>query len=121
MEREETQYNEGGYSYTTKLPGRERADDVTFRKGIANNDTNQAMLRWFQMISPEIGGSTANYSKFRKQILVVLQDRFGSVVNSWLLEEAWIKRYEAPELDGSSTEVAVEAMVVACEYIHTQM
>lgn len=103
-ELEVVEYREGGYGATRKLPGIEQTGTVTFEKGAF---ADKELFNWFKKV--------ATSPNFRKTVTITEQDRLGNVRRSWTLYEAWASKVVAPELDASSSEVAVESIEVQFE------
>ena len=56
-----------------------------------------------------------NGSVERRSVLITLLDDSRNAVLRWLLREAWIAKFEAPEFDASKNEVAIETIELAHE------
>jgi|SRR5690554_4065 len=105
-ELEVTEYREGGYGATRKLPGIEKTGTVTLEKGAFADKT---LFEWFKQV--------ATSPDFRKVITITEQDRLGNPRRSWTLYEAWASKVTNPSLDASSSEVAVESIEIQFEEI----
>lgn len=103
-EIEVTEYREGGYNATRKLPGIEKTGTVTLEKGAFKDKT---LFNWFRQ-------SLTN-PNFRKTIVITEQDRLGVDRRSWTLYEAWVSKITNPSLDANASEVAVESVEVQYE------
>jgi phage tail-like protein len=89
-----------------KLPGLHRVHDVTFKRGLIGSTT---LFDWFR------AGTVGQVD--RRNVTIRLLDESGSEVFSWRLTRAWPVKYLVPSLDASSSQVAIEELVLACEGI----
>lgn len=105
-ELEVTEYREGGYGATRKLPGIERTGTVTLEKGAFTDKTLYQLFK-----------DSMNNPNFRKTITITERDRLGNPRRTWTLYEAWVSKFTAPELDANSSEVAVESIEIQFEYM----
>ena len=99
------EYDEGGYSHTHKLPGKEQTPEVTLEKGMfANADLERVYKRTLQ--NPD----------FRTTVIIEHLDKFGKVSRSWTLAEAWVSKWEGSEYDATSEDVAIEKITIQFEH-----
>jgi len=99
------EYDEGGYSHTHKLTGKEQGGEVTLEKGMfANTDLEEIYKR------------SLNSPDYRTTVIIEQLDKFGKVARSWTLAEAWVSRWEGSELDATSEDVAIESITIQFEY-----
>ena len=99
------EYDEGGYSYTHKLTGKEQGGEVTLEKGMfANTDLEEIYKR------------SLNRPDYRTTVIIEQLDKFGKVARSWTLAEAWVSKWEGSELDATSEDVAIESITIQFEY-----
>lgn len=99
------EYDEGGYSHTHKLTGKEQGGEVTLEKGMfANTDLEEVYKR------------SLNNPDYRTTVIIEQLDKFGKVARSWTLAEAWVSRWEGSELDATSEDVAIESITIQFEY-----
>lgn len=103
-EIEVTEYREGGYHRTRKLPGIPNTTEVTIEKGVFPDITAFELFR-----------SARDKADFRTTVVITENDRLGNPVRQWELTEAWVSSYTAPELDATSSEVSVESIVIQYE------
>lgn len=100
------EYDESGYDYVHKLPGKRKFGEVTLEKGVyANNDMKTYLEKAF---------TDAN---FRSTVVIKHKDRMGNIKRTYSLNEAWCSKWEAADLDASSGDVAIEKMTLVYEYI----
>ena len=99
------EYDEGGYSHTHKLTGKEQGGEVTLEKGMfANTDLEEIYKR------------SLNRPDYRTTVIIEQLDKFGKVARSWTLAEAWVSKWEGSELDATSEDVAIESITIQFEY-----
>lgn len=99
------EYDEGGYSYTHKLTGKEQGGEVTLEKGMfANTDLEEIYKR------------SLNSPDYRTTVIIEQLDKFDKVARSWTLAEAWVSKWEGSELDATSEDVAIESITIQFEY-----
>lgn len=99
------EYDEGGYSHTHKLTGKEQGGEVTLEKGMfANTDLEDIYKR------------SLNSPDYRTTVIIEQLDKFDKVARSWTLAEAWVSRWEGSELDATSEDVAIESITIQFEY-----
>ena len=51
----------------------------------------------------------------RRNVAIILLDDSRTEVLRWFLRDAWIAKFEAPDLDASGNEVAIETIELAHE------
>jgi phage tail-like protein len=99
------EYDEGGYSHTHKLTGKEQGGEVTLEKGMfANTDLEEIYKR------------SLNNPDYRTTVIIEQLNKFGKVARSWTLAEAWVSKWEGSELDATSEDVAIESITIQFEY-----
>lgn len=99
------EYDESGYDYTHKLPGKPKVGEVTLERGMYA-DTSFADLIKTSISNPD----------FRKTIIIQLCDRFGNPKRTWKLAEAWASKWEGADLDATGEDVAIETVTIQHEY-----
>ena len=100
-----SEYQESGYDYTHKLPGKVKVGEVTLERG-QYADTSVADLIKASLTSQDM----------RQTIIIQQLDRFGNAQRTWKLAEAWVSKWEASDLDASSEDVAIEKITIQHEY-----
>lgn len=105
-ELEVTEYTEGGYSYTRKIVGKEKIENVTLERGMFNGKELEDLYK-----------KALSDPDFRTTVTITLNDRFGKPTNrKWTLAEAWVSSWEGSDFDSSSSDVAIEKIVMEFEY-----
>lgn len=107
VESEIFEYAEGGdNAQTRKLIGPTKCGNITLRKGVIVND---ALWSWRDEIT------TANGKVKRRSGSIVICDDNGSEIGRWNFHNAWPVRWEGPEFDAKSSELACECLELAPE------
>ena len=100
-----TEYDEGGYDYTHKLPGRPKVGEVTAERGSYADNSFQNLLK-----------KTLSNPSMRNTIIFEQLDRYGKAVRTYKLAEAWVSKWEGSDFDASSDDVAIEKITIQFEY-----
>lgn len=101
-----SEYAEGGYEYSHKLPGKPTVGELTCERG-AYQDTSLADLLKETLTNPN----------FRNTVVIEHLDRFGNVARTYKLAEAWVSKWESSDLDATSDDVAIESLTLQYEYL----
>lgn len=99
------EYNEGGYSYTHKLVGREKVEPITLERGMFAGKEFETLYR-----------KSLSDANFRTTVTINLMDSNGKVKRTWNLAEAWVSSWEGTDFDADSEDVAIEKITVEFEY-----
>ena len=99
------EYREGGEpSYTRKLPGQTKYNNVVLKWGITDS---KELHDWYtQIVKGQI---------VRKNGSIVLMDTEGTEKIRWNFFDAWPTKYTAPELSAKANDIAIDAMELAVE------
>lgn len=100
-----TEYDEGGYSYTHKLPGRPKVGEVTAERGSYADKSFQNLLK-----------NTLTNPNLRNTVIIEQLDRYGATARTYKLAEAWVSKWEGSDFDASSDDVAIEKLTIQFEY-----
>jgi phage tail-like protein len=104
-EVEVVEYREGGDQATvTKLPGKATFPDIMLKWGIADD---RELYDWHR---DAVLGQVD-----RRNGSIILQSENGTEAVRWNFFRAWPSKYEAPALNATGNEVAVESLTLACE------
>lgn len=109
-ETEVTEYREGGYKNTHKLPGIASTGALTIEKGSFDN------IDMYNLVK-----SALEDQNFRKTVVIIEKNRNGVAKRQWTVEEAWASKFTAPEYDASSSEVATESIEIQYEDLLAQV
>ena len=108
-ELEVAEYREGGYDATRKLPGIQTTGVVTLERGATKD---MQMYEWYKEALMD--------ENFRRTVSIIELDHNGDEVRRHVLYEAWASKFTPPELDGSSSEVAIDTVEVQYEDFETE-
>ena len=100
-----TEYDEGGFNYTHKLPGRQKVGEVTAERGSYADNSFQNLLK-----------QTLTNPNMRNTVIFEHLNRFGETVRTYKLAEAWVSKWEGSDADASSDDVAIEKLTIQFEY-----
>ncbi|WP_242955484.1 phage tail protein [Flavonifractor sp. An52] len=93
-----------------KTPGILKYSNVTLKRGTTDSP---AFINWMT----EVQNNTIN----RKTVVITLVDDEGKDSASWQLKKAWPTKYNAPDFNSTSKEVAIESLELVCEGITRTM
>lgn len=99
------EYNEGGYTATHKLVGREKVEAITLERGMFKGTEMEALYK-----------KSLSDPNFRTTVTITLQDSQGKPQRTWKLAEAWVSSWEGTDFDSSAEDVAIEKITVEFEY-----
>ena len=74
-----TEYDEGGFNYTHKLPGRQKVGEVTAERGSYADNSFQNLLK-----------QTLTNPSMRNTVIFEQLNRYGETVRTYKLAEAWV-------------------------------
>ena len=100
-----TEYEEGGFAYAHKLPGRPSVGEITAERGSYADTSFQDLLK-----------ATLTNPSFRSTIIFEQLDRYGNTVRVYKLAEAWVSKWEGSDADAGSDDVAIEKLTIQFEY-----
>lgn len=104
---EAIEYREGNEPPTVrKLGGLISYGDLTMQRGVTES---LALYEWWQLVEQ------GNVDEARRSIAVVMLDEEGSPGPRFEFRDAWVSQYDAPDLNATGNEVAVESITVAHE------
>lgn len=109
-EIEVTNYREGGYTTTHKLPGIANTNPVTLRRGVFRN---LDMYNFFR--------DALTKPNFRRTVTIIEMDRLGTEIRRWVLYEAWASRFTAPNKDANSSDVSVDEIEIQYEDMEAEL
>ena len=102
---------------TVKLPGLVKHGNVTLKMGYT---TDSAFKTWIQECVSEVRGEIP-----RNNVSIELIDINGGAPQNavtsisgdtvWILTNAWVTKYNAPDLNSTASEVAIESVEIAYE------
>lgn len=108
-EIEVAEYREGGYKTIHKLPGQEKTGTITLERG-ATRDLQ--MYEWYNQALTD--------SNFRRTVTIIELDYdMETELRRHVLYEAWASKFTRPRYEGTSSEVAIDAVEIQCEQIES--
>ena len=93
-----------------KLPGLHRVHDVALKRGVIGSTT---LFTWFR-------SGTLGQPDRRDVTIRLMNEDHTDVVFTWRLLRAWPVKYVVPSLSASSSDVAIEELVLTCEGIDVE-
>jgi len=97
-------YREGADRRIRHLPGITRYARVVLKRGIT---TDRSLWEWRQSVIDGVAD--------RRSVSIVLMDAARNDVARWNLHEAWPAKWEGPELNAQSSDVAIETLELVHE------
>lgn len=105
---EATEYREGDDPPTVrKLWSLNTYGELTLQRGTAEDSTE--LFEWRRTVEQ------GNVDDARRTIAVILLDEEGEPGARWEFRNAWPRQYDAPDLDATGNEVAIESLEIAHE------
>ena len=105
---EAVEYRNGNDSPTVrKLWSLNSYGNLTLEKGVT--DDSMALFEWRRSVEQ------GQVDDARRNIAVVVLDEEGEQGPRWEFENAWPTQYDAPDLDATGTDVAIESLEIAHE------
>ncbi len=104
VETEVIEFREGGTGDVHKLPGRVKYPNLVLKQGFSGASELQ---KWpFRIAAGQFE---------HKNATIVISDQKAQVVARYTLANAWPTKWEGPDFDASSNEVAIETIEIAHE------
>lgn len=104
----EVEYREGnGPPSKRKLKGQNETEPLVLERGVT--DDSIELFEWFQLVRQ------GKLGEARRNIAVVVLDEEGQPGPRYEFREAWPGRYDAPDLDATGGEVALERLGIIHE------
>ena len=102
------EYREGTDRPTTrKLSTLAAYGNLTLKWGVTVDSIE--LYEWWQLVAQ------GNTDEARRTIAIVLQDEEGAPGARWEFVDAWCRQYDAPDLNATGNEVAIEEMEIVHE------
>lgn len=108
------EYHEGCTNYPMKLAGKATFGEVTCEKGVipynstASLDSTTNVLDFLAQVA---GDGTA-----RNDVTISVLGRDGTIRAEYVLVDAFVSKWEAPDLDATSDDVAIETITFQYDY-----
>ena len=97
-----------GHVVHTKIPGNTKANNLVLRRGMTNSIT---LWRWFEAVR------SGNWKSQRRDGSVTIYDRAGDEQARFEFFGAWPANYKAADLSASGTEMEIEELEIAVEFL----
>ncbi|MBA3532172.1 MAG: phage tail protein [Ardenticatenales bacterium] len=97
-----------GRSVTQMIPGREKWNPVTLKRGITDS---MGFWIWYEMVFNGL------VSVARSSVSIVLYDRNYTPMVQWDMDNAWPSKISGPQIRSDNSEVAVEELTLVYEGI----
>jgi phage tail-like protein len=89
-----------------KLAGLNRYGRLVLESGVTDS---LELYEWYQKVQQ------GNVDAARRAAAIIIHDMEGNVAARWQLEGAWPASYQAPRLDATGEDVAIETLEIVCE------
>jgi phage tail-like protein len=106
-ESELVEYQLGHEPFMRKIPGRNKFSEIEITRIYQGYDQ---FYNWRMMIEEGI-------DNLRTVNIEILAPDLNTVVRKMVLHNCWPSRWQLPNMDASSTEVAIETITLACERV----
>jgi phage tail-like protein len=104
VEMEVVEFREGGSNDVRKIPGRVKYPNIVLKQAFA---AGSELQKWaFRIAAGQFE---------RKNGSIVMFDASGKPVASYRIVNAWPTKWEGPDFDASSNELAIETIEIAHE------
>ncbi len=107
------QYSEGGALIPNKSPGRLTFADVTLERGATED---QDLFDWLAQVADASANAGLNEPEFKRNLDIVQQDRDGSELRRWRLNNAWPVKFVAGDWDNEADENVIESVTLTYDY-----
>jgi len=100
---------EGGAVIPDKSPGRATFTDITLERGAT---TDRDMWDWFKSVIDAAANSGLLDPEYKRNLDIVQQDRDGSTIRRWRVENAWPVKFIAGDWDNNADENVIESVTL---------
>jgi len=102
------EYREGNEKTITprKLPGQVKYGNITLKWGITDS---LELYKWRELVE------NGKIKDARRNIAIVILDDEGNPAARWEFRDAWPSKYDAPDLNATANEVAIETLEIVHE------
>ena len=107
------QYSEGGALIPNKSPGRLTFADVTLERGAT---MDRDLFDWMEEVADASANAGINEPEFKRNLDIVQQDRDGSELRRWRLNNAWPVKFVAGEWDNEADENVIESVTLTYDF-----
>jgi phage tail-like protein len=126
LETKVYEYREGGRnSYALKFPDTGSVGSITLKRGVTSGANSDLLYRWQQDVMTGSFNATSNVNRrpgnpdqdIDNKVAVILLDEMGRPMKRWQLFRPFPIKWTGPDLKAAASEVAIEAIELACEGI----
>jgi phage tail-like protein len=110
-EVDEVLQREGGVLTAQKDPGLVNVSDITLERG-ATDDND--MYLWFSQVVDFSSDTGEKDNDIKRTFDIVQQDRDGTELRRWTVEETWPKKPTFGSWDNDASENVIEKVVLSC-------
>lgn len=121
------EYREGGDpEFLKKIPGLSSFDNLTLERGKYIGTQGSDLLRWLKRVYNPLldttdSGVGAHDNNFRATITITLFSTYNNVpACQWTCYQAWPVNYSVGDLQTSSSELLIDSVEIAYEYMTQQ-
>ncbi|MCA9826768.1 MAG: phage tail protein, partial [Dehalococcoidia bacterium] len=100
--------NEKGTEVVMKIPGRLKWENIVLKRGITSN---MDIWAWRKLVED------GNVADARKNGTITMYNQQLAAVAQWSFENAWPVKVTGPSVKSDSTELGVEELTLAHEFI----
>ncbi|WP_293442132.1 phage tail protein [Persephonella sp.] len=102
------EYREGNEKTATprKLPGQVKYGNITLKWGVTNS---LELYKWRELVE------SGKIKDARRNIAIIILDDEGNPAARWEFRDAWPSKYDAPDLNATANEVAIETLEIVHE------
>ena len=116
-ETEIIEYREGAddSKYKRVILGMNKANRVTCKRGVFNNDTKLQFYEWWKKT-----GNKQTTEAAQKSVIIKLLDEVGDPVITWSLNKAIAVKMQSTDLKSDGNEIAIESIELVHEGLTIQ-
>jgi phage tail-like protein len=100
--------DEKGNSIVQKIPGRQKWDNITLKRGMTNS---MELWKWRKLVEE------GKVEQARQNGSIVVYNQANTEVARFNFERAWPSKISGPSLNAGNNEVAVEELVIVHEFL----
>ncbi|MGJ4951503.1 phage tail protein [Bradyrhizobium sp. HKCCYLS20291] len=126
LETKVYEYREGGRnSHALKFPDAGSVGSITLKRGVTSGANSDLLYRWQQDVMSGSFNAASNLNRrpsnpdqdIDNKVAVILLDEMGRPLKRWQLFRPFPVKWTGPDLKAGASEVAIEAIELACEGI----
>ena len=110
------EFNQAGTLHPSKYPGRKTWNDIEMEKGILLDEVDSTAYDWIRLSGDPQTGTSLPRSQITKDVDILHLDTSGSVIERYVLKNAWISKLAYEGLEGGSQDHMIEKMTLTYDY-----